>query len=94
VFFTALQATHGGNGKVFLNIWKQKDRNCKFPRFYSGTMIERQVKKKGNEGLPGTRYNVLMGYGGWGLSDNATGIQPIDFGEVAFHRFFQAELLR
>jgi hypothetical protein len=31
----------------------------------------------------------LMGYGGWGqgvVSDNATGIQPIDFGEEGYDR--------
>jgi hypothetical protein len=41
VFFT----THEGNGKIFLNIWEEEDPNCKFPGFYSGKMIERQVKK-------------------------------------------------
>ena len=33
-----------------------------------------------------------MGYGGWGqgmVSDNAMGIQPIDFGEGQVLRFFQ-----
>jgi hypothetical protein len=44
VFFTALQATHEGK-QIFLNIWKEEDPNCKFPGFYSGKMIERQVKK-------------------------------------------------
>ena len=50
----------------------------KFPKFYLGKMIE---EKQRNEGLLGTIF-FLMEYLRWGRGDNATGIQPIDFGKV------------
>ena len=50
----------------------------KFSKFYLGKMIE---EKQRNEGLLGT-ICILMGYLRWGRGDNATGIQPIDFGKV------------
>ena len=69
----------------------------KFPKFYLGKMIE---EKQRNEGLLGTIF-FLMGYLRWGLGDNATGIQPIDFGKVRsldfrgqVLRFFQIRAVR
>ena len=50
----------------------------KFPKFYLGKMIE---EKQRNEGLLGTIF-FLMGYLRLDRGDNATGIQPIDFGKV------------
>ena len=50
----------------------------KFPKFYLGKMIE---EKQRNEGFLGTIF-FLMGYLRWGWGDNATEIQPIDFGKV------------
>jgi hypothetical protein len=51
-------------------------------------MIE---EKQRNEGLLGTIF-FLMGYLRWGRGDNATEIQPIDFGKVVrtldFSHFF------
>jgi hypothetical protein len=38
-------------------------------------------EKQRNEGFLGTIF-FLMGYLRWGRADNATGIQPIDFGKV------------
>ena len=32
--FTALQATHKGNGKIFVNIWKEENPNYNFPGFF------------------------------------------------------------
>ena len=50
----------------------------KFPKFYLGKMTE---EKQRNEGLLGTMF-FLMGCLWWGRGDNATEIQPIDFGKV------------
>ena len=50
----------------------------KYSKYYLGKMIE---EKQRNEGLLGTIF-ILMGNLRWGRGDNATGIQPIDFGKV------------
>ena len=61
----------------------------KFPKFYLGKMIE---KKQRNEGLLGTIF-FWMGYLRWDRGDNATGIQPIDFGKVG-SLDFRGQVLR
>ena len=46
-------------------------------------MIERQVKKEVHREMRAFQEQYF--FGGWGqgmVSDNATGLQPIDFGEV------------
>ena len=40
---SVLQAAHDGNGRFFLNGYKEEYPNCKFPTFNSGKTIERQV---------------------------------------------------
>jgi hypothetical protein len=52
-------------------------------------MIE---EKQRNEGLLGTIF-FFMGYLRWGRGDNATGIQPIDFGKVG-SLDFRGQVLR
>ena len=62
----------------------------KFPKFYLGKMIE---EKQRNEGLLCRNNIFLMGYLRWGRGDNATGIQPIDFGKVG-SLDFRGQVLR
>jgi len=53
-------------------------------------MIERQVKKEVHREMRAFQEQYF--FGGWGqgmVSDNATGLQPIDFGEGQVLRFFQ-----
>jgi hypothetical protein len=44
-FFTTLRAAHDGNGKNFLNGYKEEYPNCKFPAFNPGKTIEMQVER-------------------------------------------------
>jgi hypothetical protein len=44
MFFTILQAVHGGKGYSFLNGWKEEDPDCKFPTLHPCCIEEKAWK--------------------------------------------------